>query len=60
VDGGKFREDLKGKKKIIDTDIKGPFVTLVFPGSGGAKPRLSAAEIATRAKALFIKLRGRG
>jgi hypothetical protein len=53
------QEVLKGRKKVLDTDIKGPFVTLVFPGSGGTKPRLSPEEIEKKAKELFKKLGGK-
>jgi hypothetical protein len=51
------QEVLKGHKKVLDTDLKGPFVTIVFPGSGGK--RLTPEEIAKKAKELFTKLGGK-
>jgi hypothetical protein len=53
------QEVIKGRKKVLDTDMKGPFVTIVFPGSGAAKKRLSPEEIEKHAKELFLKIGGK-
>jgi hypothetical protein len=52
------QDDVTGRTRVRDVDLAGPFVTIVFPGSGPPGLRLSAEEIATRARTLFTRLGG--
>lgn len=52
------QDNITGRAHVRDTDLAGPFVTLVFPGSAPPKLRLSPKEIASQGRALFTMLGG--
>ncbi len=57
--GHDVMHDKHGNKRarVLDSDVSGDFVTIVFPGSGRFQT-MSNAEIESRAKPLFTKLGG--
>jgi hypothetical protein len=52
------QDDVTGRARVLDVDLGGPFVTIVFPGTAPPGLRLSPTEIADRARSLFTKLGG--
>ncbi|MEP7123285.1 MAG: glycoside hydrolase family 75 protein [Byssovorax sp.] len=52
------QDDVTGRARLRNTDLGGPFVTLVFPGTAPPKLRLTPTEIATLGRTLFTKLGG--
>jgi hypothetical protein len=52
------QDNITGRTRVLDTDLTGPFVTIVFPGSGPPQLRLSPDEIIARTRPLFTRLGG--
>jgi hypothetical protein len=52
------QDDITGRARVLNTDLEGPFVTIVFPGSAPAGLRSNPVDIATTASALFALLGG--
>lgn len=52
------QDDITGRARVLNTDLGGPFVTIVFPGTAPPNLRLSPAEIASRGRSLFTRLGG--
>ena len=55
-DADRLRVDGRGHGHLVDGGVDGPFATIVFPGSGSR--HMKPADVASRAKALFVQMGG--